>query len=98
MKKIYLILALLACTLSSHAVIYLTDSLDYNEENKVWITYSKSDGPYVIYAGGNQRLEWGQIYRTNAGIELNLSDNSSKATIPWVRNTPNCRSGCARVI
>ena len=80
MKKIYLILALLACTLSSHAVIYLTDSLDYNEENKVWITYSKSDGPYVIYAGGNQRLEWGQIYRTNAGIELNLSDNSSKAT------------------
>ena len=80
MKKLFVIIALLACTLSSHAVFYLTDSLEYNEENKVWVTYSKSDGPYVIYAGGNQRLEWGQIYRTNAGIELNLSDNSSKAT------------------
>ena len=80
MKKLFVIIALLACTLSSHAVFYLTDSLEYNEENKVWVTYSKSDGPYVIYSGGNQRLEWGQIYRTNAGIELNLSDNSSKAT------------------
>ncbi|MBR2165821.1 MAG: hypothetical protein IJ915_04680 [Paludibacteraceae bacterium] len=80
MKKLFLLTALMAFTLSSHAVFYLTDSLSNLEDNKVWISTSKSEGPYQIFAGGNQRLGWGQIYQTNAGIELNTAEASSKAT------------------
>ena len=76
MKKLFLLTALMAFTLSSHAVFYLTDSLSNLEDNKVWISTSKSEGPYQIFAGGNQRLGWGQIYQTNAGIELNTAEAS----------------------
>ena len=82
MKKVFIIAAMVACTVYSHAVFYLTDSLVNPEENKVWIDFSKSEGPYQIYAGGNKRLGWGQIYRTNAGIELNLSDAASQVSFP----------------